>query len=247
MRFLSLIALALLVLATACAKTTTMRYNPVYSDVLARQKTVIILPPVAEMNVIDIAGKKQRVYNYEANLEQLAATETDIDLKEMGFKVKIMRRKDCHDLGVYDSYLRLRDQYDDVRRSLYTPLLWEESKAFAITNNLGQSAVVLGKKTNSDLIVMVDYEGSVKTSGARARDLALSLLVNGSHANNADNSLMIIGIIDAKNGNILWTNLGLESRDLFASGMDSFSDKNDIDVKKLNRLIDQIFKPLNKK
>jgi hypothetical protein len=243
MRFLSLILLFLLVLTTACTKLTTVRYNPAYTSVLAKQKTVIILPPAAEMNVVDIAGKKQRVYNYEANLEQLAAAEADIDMKEMGFRVNIMHRKDFHDLGIYDSYLRFRSEYDDARKSLYTPLQWEESKAFSITNNI-KSAVILGQKTKSDIIVMVDCEGSVKTSGARARDLALSLLVNANYANNADNSVMIIGIVDAKTGNVLWSNLGVENRDLYSSGMDSFSDKNDIDVKKLNRLIDQILKPL---
>lgn len=57
--------------------------------------------------------------------------------------------------------------------------------------------------------MMVDYAGTVKTNGARILVFALSLLLY-----NADNSVIVIvtGIIDAKTGNVLWTNMvnGLE-------------------------------------
>jgi hypothetical protein len=121
------LALVLLVFTTACTKVTSIRYNPGYNNVLSKHQEVIILPPAAEVNTVDIGGKKKRVYNYEANLEQLIAAETNTDLQELGFNVKVMHRKDFHDLGIYDHYLRLRDTYDTARRELYQPLLWEES------------------------------------------------------------------------------------------------------------------------
>jgi hypothetical protein len=247
MRLLPLIALGLIVLTTACTKTTTIRSNSQYNAILEKQKEVIILPPTVEVNVIDISNNKKRVYNYEANLEQLAASETSIDMKEMGYNVRIMHRKDFHDLGVYDSYLRLVDAYNVARKELYKPLLWEETKATAITNNLGKTAVILGKKTKSDIIVMVDYEGAVRTTGARAKDFAVGLFVNNNEAlSNADSSLMIIGIIDAKTGNILWTNLGIDRKDIFSCAMDNFSSQNEVDVKRLNKLVDDILQPLKK-
>jgi hypothetical protein len=58
--------------------------------------------------------------------------------------------------------------------------------------------------------MMVDYAGTVKTNGARILVFALSLLLyNVEAANNADNSVIVIviGIIDAKTGNVLWTNM----------------------------------------
>lgn len=241
------LALVLLVFTTACTKVTSIRYNPGYNNVLSKHQEVIILPPAAEVNTVDIGGKKKRVYNYEANLEQLIAAETNTDLQELGFNVKVMHRKDFHDLGIYDHYLRLRDTYDTARRELYQPLLWEESKAFAIANRLGESAIIVGKKTKSDIIIMVDYAGMVKTNGARALDLTLTLLTgHDNSSNNAESSLMIIGIIDAKTGNILWTNMSVDNKDLFSSAINNFSSQNNIDVKRLNKLIENIFKPLKK-
>lgn len=247
MRLLPLIALTLVILTSACTKTTTIRSNSQYNAVLEKQKEVIILPPTVEVNIIDAGNSKKRAYNYEVNLEQLAANETNIDMKEMGYHVRVMHRKDFHDLGIYDSYIRFQDAYNAARRELYKPLLWEETKAFAITDNLGKPAIILGKKTNSDIIVVIDYEGAVKTTGARAKDFAIGLFVNNNEAlSNADSSLMIIGIIDAKTGNILWINLGIDRKDIFSCAMDNFSSQNDIDVKRLNDLVDDILKPLKK-
>lgn len=53
----------------------------------------------------------------------------------------------------------------------------------------------------------VDYVGIVKTNGARMLGFTLSLLPY-----NADNSLMVIGIIDAKTGNVLWTNMSMDQK-----------------------------------
>ena len=56
---------------------------------------------------------------------------------------------------------------------------------------------------------MVDYAGTVKTNGARILVFALSLLLYNVEAANTDNSVIVIviGIIDAKTGNVLWTNM----------------------------------------
>ncbi len=73
-------------------------------------------------------------------------------------------------------------------------------------------------KTGSDIIVMFDYTGAVKTNRARKLAFALSLLPY-----NADNSVMVIGIIDAKIGNVLWTNMSMDQKNLYLKAIDSFS------------------------
>ncbi|CAK6508645.1 hypothetical protein [Rickettsia helvetica] len=79
------------------------------------------------------------------------------------------------------------------------PLLWPEEKAFSITQNIGEPAVILGEKTGADIFVLLNYIQMIKTNGARTRDFLMSAF--GCSVSNADNIFMSIGIVEAKSGN----------------------------------------------
>lgn len=68
---------------------------------------------------------------------------------------------------------------------IYTPLLWPEEKAFSITQNIGEPAVILGEKTGADIFVLLHYVQMIKTNGARTRDFLMSAF--GCSISNADN------------------------------------------------------------
>jgi hypothetical protein len=238
--------LALALVTCACTPKTTIRHAPNFEAVLEKQRNVLILPPTAQIHEVGAFGGKKRLYNYEAEFESLAAEEATIDMKERGFSVKYLRRKEIDEAGAYDAFNRLRNSYDEARRGLYSPLLWEEPKAFALSSNTGPAAAELGQKTMSDLIVMVDYEGAVKTNGARTLEFATTLLAGRSSGEAADASMLIIGIVDAKSGDILWTNMSVDERDLYRSAFDNLSSQKSTDSKKLEKLIDRIFEPLKK-
>ena len=93
--------------------------------------------------------------------------------------------------------------------------------------------------------MIVDYAGAVKTNGARMLGFALSLLpYNAQAANNTDNSVMVIGIIDAKTGSVLWTNMSMDQKSLYSSAIDSFSSQKNVDTQRVNGLISTALKPL---
>jgi len=75
---------------------------------------------------------------------------------------------------------------------------------------------------------MFDYTGAVKTNRARKLAFALSLLPY-----NADNSVMVIGITDAKIGNVLWTNMSMDQKNLYLKAIDSFSSQKNVDTQRV--------------
>lgn len=235
----------LIVVLSGCAKTTTVRHRADYDSVISRHVEVLILPPQAEVNMVDISNRKERMCNYEYHLEDLIADTVITAIQEKGFRAKLLRKKDIHDQGLYGDYMHLRQSYDLVREELYAQLRWEEEKAFNITKKVNpEAAIALGKKTNTDIILMTDYAGAVKTNGARTRDFVMSILWSPSAIEGADKSVIIIGMIDARTGNILWTNLISDSKDLYACAFDTLSSQKKVEQERLNQLIKSILNPL---
>ncbi len=233
-------------LLAACASNTTVRHMPDYWATLKRQKNVLILPPVAQVYQVGAFGSKKRVYNYEAEFEALAAEETKVDLTERGFNVKVMARKNLVGAGAYEAFTHLRNAYESALKELYAQHLWPEKKAFDLSKNLGGSAQELSKKTDSDLIAVVDYRGFVKTNGARTVDFISAAVLGVRAVEAAEYSVILIGLIDAKTGNILWTNRVDLKKDLFSAAFSNLSSQKSADAKKLQKLIDMTFIPLEK-
>ena len=231
-------------LLAACASKTTIRHSVGYEAVLKNQWNAVILPPTAHIQSMGAFGSKERLYNYEQEFEHLAADEALVDLKERGFQVKYLHRKDIDEAGAYEAYTHLTHAYDEARKQLYCPLEQEEKKAFALTKNVGSAAVELATKTHSDLIIMVDYEGAIQTNGSRALSLALTAVTGVCSGGPAETSHMVIGIIDGKKGDILWTNLAVDTSSVLGSAFSNLRSQKSSDSKKLEKLIDRIFKPL---
>ena len=247
MMWLRTILLIFPILLAACASKTTVRHTPNYEATLKRKKNVLILPPVAQVYQVGAFGSKKRVYNYEAEFEALAAEEAEVDLTERGFNVKVMARKNLDEAGAYEAFTHLRNAYESALKELYAQHLWPENKAFNLSKNLGGAAHELSKKTDSDLIAMVDYEGFVKTNGARTLDfISAAVLGVGAGAAAAESSVILIGLVDAKTGNILWTNRVDLQKDLFSAAFSNLSSQKSADAKKLQKLIDMTFIPLEK-
>jgi hypothetical protein len=55
---------------------------------------------------------------------------------------------------------------------------------------------------------------------------------------------MVIGIIDAKTGGVLWTNMSMDQKSLYSSAIDSFSSQKNVDTQRVNGLISTALKPL---
>ena len=56
---------------------------------------------------------------------------------------------------------------------------------------------------------------------------------------------MIIGLVDASTGKVLWTNMGSSSQDLYSSMLDNVRSHSTVEKERLKRLIDSVFNPFN--
>jgi len=182
MRIINLLQLILVgLLACGCTPTTTLRHHAEYKENIKTAREAIILPAVAEVSMLGVGGKKERMYDYETHIE---GTINDIllsSLAEKGLRVKLLRKRDIHDLKIGNIVSNLRKVYNIAREELYSPLNWERKKAFNMVKNIGSSVKDLKEKIGSDLLIFVDYVSAIKTTGARTLDFATSLIL-GSRA-----------------------------------------------------------------
>lgn len=246
MRLLNFTLLLFIIITTsACAKPKTMeRHNSFYEGEIIQRNNVLIIPPVAEIAMVDTFGKRERMHDYEYHMEDLIHSEIYPLIREKGYNPIYLSKKDIVEKKLNNLVMQLRDIYDEETKALYKPALWEEEKAFSITENIGKIAVDLGKKTNTDLILVLDYDLSIKTSGARTAGFMLAMISYSarSQVENNDVATMKIGIIDTKNGNVLWTNAHNDALGLFQE-----TKNHEDDVKRVRKILSKTLEPLQEK
>ena len=247
MRFLLILPLILVIItASGCAKVTKERHSPDFESKIKEYNDVVVLPPKVEVNMVDVVGKKKRMHDYEDYLENIIKEEVVKAIQDKGFRVKKLHRREIWEQQLSEDFARLQQSFNTAKDKLYARVLWEEKKAFSISENLGISATVFGKKIDSNLLLFIEYEAAVKTNGARARDFVISVLTNSSAAmENDDTSYLLIGIIDALSGNVLWSNLIYSNQGLYASTFDKLYSRDNVEAEKLRFLLSDILTPIS--
>ena len=212
---------------------------------------MVVLPPLVEVNTIDVGGKATREHNYEYQLEQIVTEVLVEKLHSKGYAVKPVTKKEIHDLKISRKILAFQEEYQQEINKLYTPLAWEEKKAFVIDTSLKSAVKDLGDSTHSDVIVFVEYAARNKTSGATAKDTLIGLFVPGGGGNSIEDASQFVSIrvalIDATNYNILWSNITREGYSAFMSAFDNMSSIDKADRRRLNQLCDVLLAKLPKR
>jgi hypothetical protein len=197
--------------------TTTVRQSAECADVLRQHKRLAIMPTEVKVSVAGLS-KEERAYDYEFHLEKAIAEEIAPPLREKGFIVKTITRRDVHNLGMNNDLMHLRQRYNTISTELYSKSMGK-SEAESIEQNVGQAAIAFGKRTSSDILVMIDYVGTSTSNSVRALGFAAAMFgVNTGVM--GDTSTILVGIIDARNGKVLWINrVGIASS-MFGSTFD---------------------------
>lgn len=244
MRFYALILVA--IIASSC--TTTVRHKDNYQSAIARSNhKMLILPPAAEVGTIDITGKRERMYDYELHLEDILSQETIEALSNEGFRVKAISRRTLHEQGLTRDEARLHTRYDEARDSLYANHNLDKKKAFNINEKIGvQFSSVIGKKNDTDLLIMIDFIKNFKTTGAKTKDAIMDALLRTNYSADTDKSIMILTIIDANSGDILWSNLATHVPVMFNSATNFLLTEKEIDQKIAKELLENILRPYKK-
>jgi hypothetical protein len=230
-----------LLIFTSCAPITT-RQTSNYKEVIARYNTMALLPVEVEINSVDAGGKTKRFYDYEYHLESLIKDNIIPEMKLKGFKISFLSRKDAHDKGIYNEVLQLRQKYNEEMKVLHGPK-FKEKNASSIDVNFGQFATRIGEVENADLLMIVDFSGYARTSGAVALSFLTGMVTGIYSGGPSAGSSMLISIIDSKTGKLLWNNTALEADALFTSSSNNRAKQDKIDNKMISTLMKRIFKP----
>lgn len=235
-----------LLLLTCCAfvfigcSTTSVRHSPNYSSVLAQHPNAIILPPEARIYEVDFSGKNTRLYDFEYNVETIIADQITDALRDKNIRAKLLTRREVHDQKLHEAISYLDRRYEDIEAKLYEKDPIEEKLAFNISANVGDVASSLASKNNADLVVLVSYSRSIKSSGSQTAGFMAAALL-GTHTSPADIANLKIAIIEAKTGTVLWVNRLYQIQATFFS-----SAKKDEEAKIMKAFIVSVLEPLNK-
>ena len=229
----------------ACAKYTSVRHSENYQSAIARSNhEALYLPPEIEVNTIYFANKKKRMYDYELYLENIVQQEVVSAMQELGFRVQVIRRRDLYQQNLRKESVRIRDNYNLNYSELYKKDILKEEFAFNINNNIGRESSVIGHETQADLILMIDYARAVKSSGTRTSDFLSDVILKTNRLSDVDRSTLVIGIIEAKTGKIIWINKISRTRDWLGSSIDNFTTEDKLVTEKVKSLISIALQPL---
>jgi hypothetical protein len=241
----------LLISISACTKTTFVRSAPDYSQSLSKAKIVLLLPPNIEVNQVDALNKKTRVYGYEDRLEEIIVDTLITKMHDKGYNVKSLSRVEIGTNKLSQHVVDTKDNSDEILKILYAGGAWKEDAAYSIDHKI-PSAVDLGTKVSADLLVVMNFYAESKTSGAMTKDLsmnvlqgALSMMATGNahvttKTDPSEFAMIRLAILDAVTGRVLWAHSVSASNDMIGTTLDSFSNSDKVDKKKLSVLINSV-------
>ena len=102
----------------ACTKTTTIRASNDYQIVVAKAQNISLLPAVVESNSIDAGGKATRNHNYEGQVEEIISDMLVTKLREKGYHVKYINKREIHDLKASKNTFAVQEEYLNQIRAL---------------------------------------------------------------------------------------------------------------------------------
>ncbi|MEQ9116010.1 MAG: hypothetical protein RLN62_04360 [Rickettsiales bacterium] len=245
--------LILLLFTVSCAHLTTERRHPDCEVALSKANCIGVLPAKAEVKTVGLGGSGERKYDYEYRVEEIVADEANKILQEKGYRTKLVRKRDLRKKKAFADFDRSKDRLDEATGDFYTSgELMQKEEAYNIHRNTGRYSRSVGKTTQSDVLLYINYVNNVKKNSARAAGFLLDALqamgnrgnhsISRSNNDDADTVVIMLTLVDAKTGNVLWSNFSRDVRDIFA---DFFSGKDDAaDRKRVRQVIQFTLEPL---
>ncbi|MCC8416788.1 MAG: hypothetical protein LF885_05665 [Rickettsia endosymbiont of Culicoides impunctatus] len=230
----------LLISTSACTKTTFIRSAPDYSQSLVKSKIALLLPSKVEINQVDAFNKKTRVYEYEDRLEENIIDVFITKMQDKGYNIKLFSRTEIGTNKLSKDVVDVKDNFDEILGILYAGGAWKEDVAYSIDQKI-PSAIELGKRTGADLLVVMNFYGESKTSGAVTKDFCTEILkgvLTGriDSSDPSEFSIVRLAILDSLTGRVLWTHSVSLSKDMIDTTIENFSDNNKVDRKNLSIL-----------
>ena len=196
------------------ACSTTQRHIKDHEKIIESYNKVMIFPSEVIMNMQGIGGKLERKHNYESYLEDLVADESRIALEKVGFNVQFASKRFMHENKIARYLPTLRDEYADVQKSLYGAGLPISKEKAIISGRILSNIRNFSEHLKADAYVMIDYEGILQTTGAQMMQFALAVVLPGGGGQSKPDEAytMILSLIDARSGEVVWANAARAER-----------------------------------
>ncbi len=215
-KYISFLAITLFL--SGCASYTSIRSKEGYECSLRSANQVLVMPAKVQVNTLDAAGKKERMYDYEYFLEGVIAEKLVESLQKYEIRATAVTRRELHENGIGEDFLRARDRSAALLTELYKKEM-NEKEAFNINAIVQDLPKDLYKKLKGDVLAFVEYDHISKTKGARTADMMISvvgaLATGRASSEPSERQLVLIYFIDAQTGSLIWSNLNqfyLEAR-----------------------------------
>lgn len=229
--------LLMLVSLVACGDNIAFRRSSDYATRLSRMQEMAVYPAKAEVNLVDIAGSKERQYNYEYFIEDNVSDILATALNEKGYHTKIIHKKDLKNKKGYKEFDVVFDKFREEKNRIFTEKdSSEKIYAYNITTNLGKASPVLSEKMGDEIAIFADYTETLQTSGAQA----LTILIGSNNPTPSEAAFLTLGILDLKNQKILWTYHSFDLTSQFGSWINSSSDDKEVAKDKIKAVVNRV-------
>ena len=226
-----------LVFLSACGPAmTTLRHTADYDTTLSRGE-VTVLPAYSQVT----QGGKGRQYDYEHVLEPILQQAAADILREKGYRVEILHKKDMRDDNLYKDVDRVHERYKEKYKSeLYDgPQLFKtEVTSFDIDVSLGNAGEKLFEKTGKKLFVFTDYEEYIQSTAERVAGFAIAVLTRDDFlSGGVENGHVGVGIIDAERGKVIWAHFAHDQETIISAAANNSKSIEDVARMKAHRIL----------
>jgi hypothetical protein len=249
--------LLLLTLTSACSSKTFVRAAPDYSLILTKQKVASILPPEIEVNQVDALNKKNRAYNYEEKVEDIITDILVNSMRDKGYNISLLPKAKISTSKLSKDLVDTKDEFNDLMGVLYTDGAWSREKAYSIDYKI-PTTMAFNQTIGTDLVVLLSIYSESKTSAAIAKDFTSEVLKSAlisvatggrsysysSNAEPAEVTIVRLAILNAANGQVLWTHSVSSSSNMISNTVNSFSDSDKVDRDRFTNIINIALKDL---
>ncbi len=164
--------------------------TPEYARAEYRPKTMVVIPPRAEIVKDKVTGIEQLVGEGSV-LEDAAAIVLKDKFGELGYQIRILTVEEVNaDPGLQDLVRRMNERYDDEVARIVKDGKAVRARRFTC----GDEAQILAARLGAEALVMA----RIRASGATGGQTAMALIFGGSTGYAA----MSVGIIAGDNGDV---------------------------------------------
>ena len=194
-----------------CANNTTVRHASDWQDHRKNIKSIVIIPDDIKVVEITFGGDGDNLPEKEDIITNFVNEELSGLLQAKGFDAKIIDPTILENPDMAFAIEELDNSYTSIAEETYQAAFMTKEKASKMEHSLGELVAPIGALTEADAILLVDFDGAEKSSGMIAKDVAVSvittLLTGSTPVANTERLTGHFALIDAKDGDLLWSNI----------------------------------------